>query len=283
MCLPSNSTLTEGCRRHPTPAGELALLNFSGPTSLSELCIGTLECYRLTLHWDHCYGCIETTPSHSPLSSTPSTPPPEIFPLHELTPAVRRNFTAIRGFVEEAVELALNRTQGTLTKGQKFMHVRMDARMPFRELAPSRAAIMAAVPSPFSSALSRTPEGLYSAVIFRGITFNTNFVRDAHHRPLFHNYSEFDAEIQRARTAYQQTRRELPPKSYFCNMNAYGSCITGRKVKLAELYAESIFEDGEELVDLLAQDARETALWTPEVVKFTGFFHPKWTRISRLN
>ncbi|KAJ7643686.1 hypothetical protein FB45DRAFT_1020511 [Roridomyces roridus] len=42
----------------------------------------------------------------------------------------------------------------------------------------------------------------------------------------------------------------------------------GRKVQLAELYAESIFKDGEELVTLLAQDARETG-----AINFTTAFN----------
>lgn len=107
---------------------------------------------------------------------------------------------------------------------QLAVHARPDHLLPFREHAPTRLRF-SGDNSPFSPNVVRTREGLFSALIMRGITFNTEFSRSG--PMMFNDVSEWNAVVEK--------HSDLPI-SYMVNASAYGSCNPHRHTKLAAGY-----------------------------------------------
>jgi len=99
---------------------------------------------------------------------------------------------------------------------------------PFRELAPSRLRLKARG-GPFSEELVRTTTGIFSAVVWRAITFSTQFAMEG---PIvFTSSRDFDQKCK---------AMGKKDKSYFCDMSAYGSCNPKRCIENASIYWESL-------------------------------------------
>ena len=99
---------------------------------------------------------------------------------------------------------------------------------PFRELAPSRSRLKS-LGGPYSKEHVRTTAGIFSAIIWRAITFGTQFAVEG--PTVFTSCKDFD-----------QKRKAMGEKgkSYFCDMSAYGSCNPKRCVENAKTYWESL-------------------------------------------
>ncbi|KAJ7636688.1 hypothetical protein FB45DRAFT_864696 [Roridomyces roridus] len=184
-------------------------------------------------------------------SSSTASLSSSVLSLATLSAAERKHIPALREFVTDSVAVALNRVApASQTTLQSFLLTGMDMFFPFRELAPSRRSIMRAS-GPFSPAHVATAEGFYSALIFRTITFNTDFVRNPANCVLFRSHDEFKAEMDRAGDVFEAIHLQPPPSSFFCNIGAYGTANFRRTVDLAERYAEQIFQNGEGLHTLI--------------------------------
>jgi len=99
---------------------------------------------------------------------------------------------------------------------------------PFRELAPSRLRLKARG-GPFSEELVRTTTGIFSAVVWRAITFGTKFAMEG---PIVFTSSE---DFGQKCSAMGKKK-----KTYFCDMSAYGSCNPKRRIENASIYWESL-------------------------------------------
>ncbi|KAJ6514801.1 hypothetical protein C8R47DRAFT_915262, partial [Mycena vitilis] len=117
---------------------------------------------------------------------------------------------------------------------------KMDKAYPYREMAPSRRRTLQST-GPFTEARVRTDAGLLSAIIFRAITFGTEFLFD--YRTYFKDINDFHAVEEEAAAAYRLAHGADPPKAYFCLVDAYGVPNVGRKVTLADGFAAALEND----------------------------------------
>ncbi|KAJ6553631.1 hypothetical protein B0H10DRAFT_1848983, partial [Mycena sp. CBHHK59/15] len=102
------------------------------------------------------------------------------------------------------------------------LHQKMDYLYSFREYAPSRQR--AAGPSgPFTLDRVHTDAGILSALIFRGVTFGTDFFFQ--YPIFFSDIPHFHQAKDQATANYLEANGENPPKSYFCDSTAYGHQI----------------------------------------------------------
>lgn len=102
----------------------------------------------------------------------------------------------------------------------------LDYYSPFREKAPSRAAVLHYPDSPFSPTRVLTRAGMFSILVFRGILFNTKALRDG--APLmFHTLAEW------------MTYRRKKKESYCCNTRAYGVTNSRSTANAAAYWAGS--------------------------------------------
>ena len=99
---------------------------------------------------------------------------------------------------------------------------------PFRELAPSRARLKGPR-GPYSQEHVRTTRGIFSAIIWRAITFGTPFAMKG--PTLFASCEDFDQK--RKATGKKD-------KTYFCDVTAYGSCNPQRCIENARTYWDSL-------------------------------------------
>ena len=109
----------------------------------------------------------------------------------------------------------------------KWLHSKPDKHLAFRELAPSRARARSNE-GPFAKGVIRTTAGIFSAVVWRGITFGTEFALKG--QMVFESADEFDA-----------IRLSLnKPEAYFCDKAAYGRSNPHRSTGLAQEYWKSL-------------------------------------------
>lgn len=107
-----------------------------------------------------------------------------------------------------------------------------DAYSPFRERAPSRKAVLQ--PSgPFEERFIKTTDGLLSALIWRGITFGTQFVLEEDTSSRFYLNN-----LQWLRDQFNYHRTRDP--SYCCKSTAYTTPITGRSTDLLEDFVTAV-------------------------------------------
>lgn len=107
-------------------------------------------------------------------------------------------------------------------------HVQMssDKKLPFRDAAASRYRILHS-DGPFSPENISSCAGLFSAIVYRGITHNTQFLLEQ--PTLFKDLKAWD-NLYNALLPYH------PDNRYFCNRSAYGQAIASRKVDNAKLF-----------------------------------------------
>jgi hypothetical protein len=101
-----------------------------------------------------------------------------------------------------------------------------DKKLPFRDLAPSRRRILAPN-GPFSPNHLHTRAGFFSALVYRGITHNTEFLLE-HPSVLFKNLDGWNA-------VYSTLKKKGYPDNYLCNVAAMG-VPTNRSPTFAEFY-----------------------------------------------
>ncbi|KDR66000.1 hypothetical protein GALMADRAFT_148171, partial [Galerina marginata CBS 339.88] len=102
-----------------------------------------------------------------------------------------------------------------------------DKKNPFRQLGPSLSRILQPG-GPAALENLRTPAGLFSRLIHRGVTHNTPYLRDGN-QVLFKDLAEWN-----------EVYKSLLPQAeeYFCNMSAYGQCAKARSVEKIPTYWE---------------------------------------------
>lgn len=151
-----------------------------------------------------------------------------------LTPAVQsvldRRLTVFTAFVREAVRAVLqpNSRQDT-SATYKAMIANPDQFLPFREHAPSRIRFKSP-DGPFHESVVRTRSGLFSALIWRGITFTAPFSLER--KMVFRNLQEFQEEVS-------EVGHSQSDSGYTCNQRAYGIYNKFRSPELAKDYWEA--------------------------------------------
>jgi len=125
-----------------------------------------------------------------------------------------------------------------LTKNMEKVWSSPDAWLPFRECAPSRRRMLES-DGPFIAESLCTLAGLFSILIWRGITFGCQVVLD--HPTRYENLAAWEA--------IALAHNNDP--SYLCNINAYTTPNNGRTPDLATDYwtaAQTVEEDWKKLV-----------------------------------
>lgn len=149
------------------------------------------------------------------------------------------------------------------TKLTAFVTKDTDKYLPFREYGRSRIRIKQDG-GPFTpEANIRTESGLFSNLVFRGITFHSNFLLDGGQRTLFANYAEWTDTVNATKaTLLTQTSwldaTEL--EKHFCLTTAYGQ-PTKRSTAYAEAYAQTACDKSRNTWLLGSNPTSYKALW----------------------
>ncbi|KIL55663.1 hypothetical protein M378DRAFT_17743 [Amanita muscaria Koide BX008] len=93
-----------------------------------------------------------------------------------------------------------------------------DMRLPFRDRAASRRRILEE-DGPFSGDHLLTREGFFSALIYRGVTYGTQFLQEE---------KTFYPDLQAWSSRYQLLRSIGHGETYFCKKDAYGTAAAAR-------------------------------------------------------
>ena len=132
-------------------------------------------------------------------------------------------------FIRDCMAIHLNLPFNIINpKLPEQLQTMTDKLLPFRECAPSRSRIRGD-DGPFGNAVIQTTEGVFSALIWRGITYSTPFSMRG--RMTFKSVEDF-----------RQARDEFPNESddFFCDPCAYGQHNKGRNLSLAPLYMKGL-------------------------------------------
>lgn len=116
------------------------------------------------------------------------------------------------------------------TSLQKVVAEHPDQMLPFRELAPSRVRY-SGPDGPFAPDLLYTREGFFSALLWRGITFTTEFSKT--NKMVFRDLTDWDETMEKEGQTHHNPL-------YFCDPGAYGVQNPGRKVGLAPKYDSAV-------------------------------------------
>ncbi|KAJ3515258.1 hypothetical protein NMY22_g14501 [Coprinellus aureogranulatus] len=104
---------------------------------------------------------------------------------------------------------------------------------PFRERAPSKVRF-GGPNGPLSPSVIKTTSGLFSAVTFRGILYNTPFSLHPEAPMVFSNLDDWHTQMAAFRNSHPESAAN---PYYFCNPNAYSrQPIAGRSLENAELF-----------------------------------------------
>ena len=106
-----------------------------------------------------------------------------------------------------------------------------DKSIPFRELAPSRSRFKGP-DGPFAPDVVRTTKGIFSTLVWRGITFTAPFSLDHGTVMVFDSAVHFEQVCT--------GKHKGKPANFFCNTSAYGMHNPHRKVPLAHTYWASL-------------------------------------------
>lgn len=155
--------------------------------------------------------------------------------LDTLPPPLRqladKEMQLFESFVRANLDYQLNRTVASTLPHMERLASRLksnpDKFLMFRELAPSRTRARS-LEGPFTPRLVRTTMGIFSALVWRGITFGTEFA--AVGDMVFRSADHFDS----IRTALRK------PEKYFCDQRAYGTLNPSRSTDLAHNYWDSL-------------------------------------------
>ncbi|KAK7027642.1 hypothetical protein R3P38DRAFT_2939430 [Favolaschia claudopus] len=163
----------------------------------------------------------------------PTTPSPSLLLTSQLPKLA--HFTR---FLDEALTAVHQGPQlANPTPYQTLLLSDIDRFSPFRELAPSRCRATSAH-GPYTADFAATDSGFLSAMIFRAITFNTDFCRLARMR--YRDGADFTVAMEEEAAKHRQAHGVDPPPAFFCDPCAYGPINDGRTVDLAQQYAAAI-------------------------------------------
>ncbi|KAF8059618.1 hypothetical protein FPV67DRAFT_1453989 [Lyophyllum atratum] len=157
--------------------------------------------------------------------STPSRPP-----IHSLPPAIAHIGQERLALFDSFLKGTLDFFYGNRPDPEHAaLHTQLanapDRFLPFREHAPSRRNILVGH-GPFSKHYARTREGFFSALIWRGVTFSSEFALSTENPTLFHSLDHWN-----------QVKIDLnKPETYFCRKDAYGVPIAERSTDLVSKY-----------------------------------------------
>ena len=122
---------------------------------------------------------------------------------------------------------------------QVHVYNNSDMLLPFRDSAKSRMRIL--LPGgPYSQEHVWTKEGFFSALVYRGITHNTEFLQN--NKTLFSSWEDYQSSCKQE--VKKRGLKDLKAP-YLCNLKAYGVPITSRKVENAEEYWRFAAEDSQ--------------------------------------
>ncbi|KAK6996017.1 hypothetical protein R3P38DRAFT_3288046 [Favolaschia claudopus] len=197
------------------------------------------------------------------ISQAPSSEPST----SQLAPPPNRRLIRLTDFIDEALAATRCTTLPAPTLWQETMQRDMDYFCPFRELAPSRRRAAGPL-GPFASDFAATNSGFLSALIFRGITFGTQFFRLSRLR--YSDDADFQTAMDDAAEVYHGVHGQDPPPGFFCNPAAYGPHNKGRTVRLAVNYSAAV--QTENLEGLLRKEREQGR----SAVPFYAFW--KWLR-----
>jgi hypothetical protein len=110
-----------------------------------------------------------------------------------------------------------------------------DKFLPFRNSAPSRKRILEPG-GPYDPKHVRTKSGFFSALVYRGITHNTDFLQN--NKTLFKDLDDWKDTLKEP---HNHAHREQ--KDYFCRSNAYGVPSRHRKIDNVDGYWKLVSED----------------------------------------
>ncbi|KAJ3535524.1 hypothetical protein NMY22_g6455 [Coprinellus aureogranulatus] len=158
--------------------------------------------------------------------STPLVPTPHAF---------IRTFPGLDGFLRKSLQF-LQQTLSAADPLSEYLRQKIDSRLPFREKAPSRKRF-SGEHGPFAAATIRTDAGLYSAILYRGITYNTPFSRHPDSPMVFSSYNDWRSRIAMFQADHLES---IGDAKYFCVRNAYG----GQSINNRELGNAQDFWDG---------------------------------------
>nr|GAT44271.1 predicted protein [Mycena chlorophos] len=155
--------------------------------------------------------------------------------LSSLSPLQTRRLAQFAEFLVEAWQIAYDEDDGQPSKWKTALGKYPDSLLPFRHLAPSLRHAYEA-DGPYAPANAGTEAGFYSALVFRGVTFNTPFSRTG--RQVFADHADFEHAQAEAREREINARRPAPSddSKFFCNKSAYGPANPARVVDLAATY-----------------------------------------------
>ncbi|KAJ4464251.1 hypothetical protein C8J55DRAFT_442642 [Lentinula edodes] len=146
--------------------------------------------------------------------------------------------------IAEAYIQSLPTSTDKLTAEQRRILDNSDSSCPFRELAHSRCQVS----GPDGPFVHHSPEGIFSALLFRGILFNTEALRETGHSGFFESFE-----------AWSQFKSHHIPRGehYICNPSAYGT-TKGRVVANDEQFwnaSKALWEK------LLEPEISFTSIW----------------------
>ncbi|KAH8796253.1 hypothetical protein DL96DRAFT_1566182 [Flagelloscypha sp. PMI_526] len=124
------------------------------------------------------------------------------------------------------------------TSRQKLIAANPNKRLGLRELGPDRQRSLSNE-GPFSPQHCQTNAGFFSALIWRGVTCYSPFASMA--KLLFTSVEDFKSEMQRFEFEANQWAENHPkrkPVSFYCDMGAFGSANTHRKLSLVDEYGK---------------------------------------------
>jgi hypothetical protein len=155
-----------------------------------------------------------------------TSPSPEPSHYHHSTSGAQSDAPGhkqLLNLIDELYPLLGSETPTNLTEKMAKVKNSPDAWLPFRECAPSRRRVLEP-DGPFDSTFLCTVEGLFSILIWRGITFGCRVVHD--HPTRFNNLAEW--------MAIANAHKDDP--TYLCCINAYTTPNNGRSAELAVDY-----------------------------------------------
>lgn len=118
----------------------------------------------------------------------------------------------------------------------QFLQEAPDYRFPFREKAPSRVRFQSNG-GPYQHPTVRTNAGIFSAVIYRGITYNTRFSEHPESPMVFTDGKDWKEKIATFKVQHSSVSWE---KGFFCRPDAYGQGIRGRSVDNAQKFWDDV-------------------------------------------
>ena len=140
---------------------------------------------------------------------------------------------AFKSFIRYSMDFVLSLSMQGVPSSLITMFTKFgDKSIPFRELAPGRSRFRGPN-GPFAPDVVRTTKGIFSALVWRGITFTAPFSLDQNASMVFDSTVHFDQ--QRTRKPHKGK-----PARFFCNTAAYGVHNPLRNVELAHTYWASL-------------------------------------------